>query len=234
MKRADDVFFFTLVDFLLQAFFFGLLVYVLNATHQAHAEVEKKAAEKSIEDLKRVTGVSNLTELLDILTKLAPVDRLMGWADFFARNGGLDKVNSSLDAVNKAGGPEKLAEGMERLRKFEEGSGKPPCLYDAVGDKKVARNLATVVGDDSSITFQGTNEKLEEVLQLLGTNYKAVEKLSLADFKRTFGILPQKRPDCRYTLLLIEETRFVDARDAADVAFYTQKRPRNAQPRPRP
>lgn len=238
MKRTDDVFFFTLVDFLLQAFFFGLLLYAFNASKQQEEKQKQAPKDKQIATAQNLAGVSNLTELVDFLTRLQPVDRLRGWADFFSRNGGVVKAQGIIDAVDKAGGVEKVGPalhavaqaggvekvtaGMERLRKFDEQFGKPPCLYDEVAGKKTARTLATVVAEDTVIRFQGSNDSLVEVLRLLGTTYPAVETLPVAEFRRVFQPLTQKRPDCRYTLRVQELTQLVTARDAVETTFYRQ------------
>lgn len=220
MRRTDDVFFFTLVDFLLQAFFFGLLLYVLNASKQEEELRARAPKDAEVERAMKAVGVSNLTQLLDFLTRLQPVDRLRGWADFFSRNGGVEKAQAAIDVVNQAGGTEKVVASMERLRKFDEQYGKPPCLYDEVAGKRIARPLAVVVADDTTIRFQGPNENLREVLRLLGTTYPAVEALSHAEFRRVFQPLTQKRPDCRYTIAVQEMTQLVFARDAIDPIFY--------------
>lgn len=227
MKRSDDVFFFTLIDFLLQALFFGLLLYVLGqAAQQEVAKAREtsnqvaKDKEAKLEKVAQASGFSNLTELLDYLTKLAPATEFKGIADFLNSAGGLGKAMEAVTAVQAAGGPDKIKASMDKLRKYEEGTGKPPCLYDVVGDKKVAKTLATVIGDETTIRFEASNPALEEALQLVGRSFDSVKSLQLAEFSRTFAPLVQKKADCRYTLRFIETTRFVDARDAARFAFY--------------
>jgi hypothetical protein len=220
VKRSDDVFFFTLIDFLLQVFFFGLLLYVVARSANVRADHERAARENQIEQVKRAAGVSNLTELTDLLTKLAPIRDLQGTADFIARAGGTEKVMGKVALVDDAGGAENLERKLDKLRKLEEGTGRPPCLFDEVDGKKVVRPLAVVVANDTHIVFQQTNPELEKVLSLLGLQFATVRELPLADFRRTFSTLVAKKPECRYTLTFREQTRFVDARDAARFAFY--------------
>jgi hypothetical protein len=129
VKRSDDVFFFTLIDFLLQAFFFGLLLYVVARSANVGVEHERAKREKQIEQVKRAAGVSNLTELTDLLTKLAPIRDLQGTADFIARAGGAEKVIKKVAMVDEAGGAASLELKLEKLRKLEEGTGRPPCLF---------------------------------------------------------------------------------------------------------
>jgi hypothetical protein len=233
MKRTDDVFFFTLIDFLVQVFFFGLLLYVVGQAALKHKQQE---AAKTLEDadkhaaIAQASGFSNLTQLLDHLTKLAPVTEWKGVADFFSDAGGFEKVKAAVDVVNKAGGPEQVstatglvadAGGPERVKEAVEllrkaGLGKPSC-NNANGRPKPA---ATVVATDSTIRFEGNTPELAEALKLLGLEFAAVQELPLADFRKTFAPLNAKRPDCRYTLRFLESTRFVDARDAARFTFY--------------
>jgi hypothetical protein len=220
VKRSDDVFFFTLIDFLLQAFFFGLLLYVAAKSTNVAAEHKRVERDKQIEEVKRAAGVSNLTELTDLLTKLAPIRDLQGTADFIARAGGVEKVMSKVAMVDHAGGAESLEGKLEKLRKLEEGTGRPPCLYDEVDGKKIVRPLAVVVASDTHITFQQTNPELEKVLAMLGREFATVRELPLAEFRKAFSMLVTKKPECRYTLSFREQTRFVDARDAARFAFY--------------
>lgn len=222
MKRSDDVFFFTLIDFLVQALFFGLLLYVLGQAAQQESAKAREASDQvakdkdaRLEKVAQASGFSNLTELLDYLTKLAPVMEFKGIADFLSSAGGIGKAREAVTVVQAAGGPDKVKASMDKLRKHEEGTGKPPCLYDMVGDRKVAKILATVIADDATIRFETSNPALKEALQLVGRSFDSVKSLPLAEFSKTFAPLVQRKADCRYTLRFLETTRFVDARDAA-------------------
>ncbi|AKU11320.1 hypothetical protein AzCIB_1418 [Azoarcus sp. CIB] len=219
MKRADDVFFFTLIDFLVQVFFFGMLIYVVAQANQREAEEQRGVEKQQVEELKKAAGVSNLTELTDLLTRLAPITELKGFADFMAKWGGIEKATSAQKAVADAGGVEKVQERLEKLRKLEEGSGKPPCLYDVVDGKKVVTKVATVVATDSTIRFTENTPQLAQVLHILGHNFDSVRELSLADFRKAFSPITALKPDCRYTVTFNEATRYVDARDAVSSAF---------------
>jgi hypothetical protein len=220
MKRSDDVFFFTLIDFLLQVFFFGLLLYVFAQSNQNELEKIRRQDDEVIEKLKIVSGFSNLTELTDILTNLAPMKELKGTSDFIRKAGGLDKVTLAVNTVESVGGTEAVAQRLEKLRKLEEGSGKPPCLFSLAGDKKQAKSLATVIATDSTIIFQENNSDLEDTLRQIGRSFESVRELPLAQFRQVFASLLSKRPECRYTLRFREHTSLVHARDAARFSFY--------------
>lgn len=242
MKRNNDVYFITLIDLLVQILFLGLLLYVVA---KAGSEKEQRRQDKESESVQRLlkaSGVSNITELTDELTKLAPLKELKGTADFIARAGGVTAANKMLDATKQVGGVEQLrtvvqdAKAMHGLvervggidkidaiiKKYEEGSGKPPCLFDLANDKKSVRSLATIVADDSTITFEGTNPDLDGVLAALGTSYSAVQHLTFSEFSGVFANLTKIKPECRYTLHMVERTNLVHARDAARFAFYLQ------------
>lgn len=242
MKRNNDVYFITLIDLLVQILFLGLLLYVVA---KAGSEQEQRRQDKESEAVQRLlkaSGVSNITELTDELTKLAPLNELKGTADFLARAGGITAANKMLDASKQAGGADQLrataddAKAMRELvarvggidkideiiKKYEEGSGKPPCLFNLVNGKKSARPLATVVADDSTISFEARNPDLEAVLAALGTSYAAVQHLTFSAFSSTFASLTKIKPECRYTMHMIERTDLVHARDAARFAFYLQ------------
>jgi hypothetical protein len=227
MNRSDNVFFFTLIDFLLQVFFFGLLLYVFSQSLQVKNNKSREEAEKTRKDeaaavqkIKDATGISNLTELTDVLTNLGPVRELKGTADFISRAGGADKVRAAVNTVEAMGGVESANQKMEKLRKLEEGSGRPPCLFNAIGDRKVARPLATITATDTAISFNGSTPDLEDALRLIGRSYDSVHELTLAEFRKVFLPLVSKKPECRYTLRFRENTRLVYARDAARFAFY--------------
>jgi hypothetical protein len=221
LKQSDSVFLLTLVDFLVQIIFFGLLVFVF------FAESERK--NKSAYSTKQVAaaidaaGVSNIVELNDELSKLAPV-RLKGMNEKLgAEKAGTD-ISRAMDAIEKAGGAGKLPDALDRLAKLEQGSGKPPCLYETIDGKKQARTLATTIGGGTTITFQSETPDLTKLLQSVGLRFADVRSLSLPQFRRTFSRVLAAQPNCRYTLEFRETTRLVDARDSAGQIFYLRVR----------
>lgn len=76
------------------------------------------------------------------------------------------------------------------------------------------------MGADKLLRFDGTNANLDAVLQLLGLRYADVADLPNAQFRQLFASLNAKQPGCRYKLRFLESTRYVDARDAARLAFF--------------
>lgn len=220
MRRSDDVFFFVLIDFLVQVFFFGLLIYVLTLGKQSDFKKEHQKEANQIERLIATAGVTSLTELTDELSKLGPINELKGTADFIARVGGIKQVEQNLTFVANAGGVESLLSDLEKLRKLEEGAGKPHCDPRGLAGRKIAVPLAVVVADDTHIRFQGSTPKLEEVLKLLDQNFGSVRELRFDEFRRTFAPLEKLLPNCKHTIDFREATRLVDGRDAARFTFY--------------
>jgi len=91
VKRAYDVFFFTLIDFLVQVAFFFILLFVVSEAARVSAESDRAQEGQQVKKLRELSGglgFSNLTELTDYLTKLVPVSDFKGIADFIASSGG--------------------------------------------------------------------------------------------------------------------------------------------------
>lgn len=223
MKRDESVFFFTLVDFLLTALFFGLVVFAVGRARIKHDADEQKVAAAAVDSIRRATGVSDLTELTDRLTRLGPLAKAEVVAQLVAHAGGADEARKSLEMVAESGGRDSVMARLERLQR-REGAGKPHCLYRETGDGREAIALATAVGTDSTITFERETPQLQAVLASIGREFSDVRMLRLRDFRRTFGRLVEVQPSCLYTIEFIERTRYVDARDAARGLFYMRIR----------
>ena len=221
MRRDESVFFFTLVDFLVTTLFFGLM---LVAVSQARASEEKGAAKKNaiaVDTLKKLTGISDLTELTDRLTRLGPLKSAEQALSEVKKAGGMREAHRALELVAKAGGADTVTARLLRLS-AREGAGKPHCIFTESLGIKEAKVLASVVANDSTIDFRGTTPELEAVLASLGTQFAQVRSLRFADFRRGFERLRAVQPDCMYTLDFTERTRYVDARDAVRGIFYTR------------
>lgn len=240
MKRNNDVYFVTLIDLLVQIIFLGLLLYVVAKAGESVKKPTPQVDSQAVERLLKATGVSNLTELTDELSKLAPITELKGTSDFIKRVGGAAAAKQLVEVTQRAGGAEHVeaamrdgalarklvdqAGGIEKvaaiIKKAEEGSGKPPCLYSVDGSRKAVRPLATVIADDTEIAFDESNPDLENVLALIGRQFSSVRKMPLSAFSAAFSPLTRLKPECRYTLRLVERTNLVHARDAVGKVFY--------------
>ncbi|OYT89003.1 MAG: hypothetical protein CFE46_00785 [Burkholderiales bacterium PBB6] len=228
MKRTDDVFFFTLIDFLLQVFFFGLFLFVAAQALRQSEDDARKVDSTKIDDALKAAGVSSLTELTDLLSKLVPLDRLTGTAEFVAKNGGEAKVATAIQAMNAIGGPDKLA-GLKaenealnaRIAKLE-GWGKVSCLPNVMTDgRPQPRTVATAIVSDDAITLVEPTNELQSLLRTHGLDYEHVRRLSLSEFRSTFAVIVNKQPDCRYFMAVKRETRFFEPMGALWSAFRT-------------
>lgn len=215
MNREDNVFLLTLIDFLLQIIFFGVFVYALYmSTH-----IPDEARNNAIAKLLAHFGVSNIVVLTDELTKMAPADTLRNAVKDMQKIGGKEKLNALIALAEKSGGISEIETRLEKLRRLEEGAGKPPCVFDVKDGKKIARPIARVVATEERITFETNTADLIEVLGMLGLKFEEVRSLSLAEFEVKFGALRSRRQDCRYSLTFVETTRFVEPRDVVMKTF---------------
>ena len=221
LQRSDSVFLLTLVDFLIQIIFFGLFLFVV---YQTILQREKRRYDAAMVD-RAITaaGVSNLTELVDELSKLAPV-RLKGFNAALGNQSDEAHVKQAAESIRNAGGAVGVTDAMNRLAKLERGNGLPACLEETVGGTRRAVTLATAIGTGSSIAFEAPTPQLARLLGEIGLEFGAVRSLGLRDFTRTFYPVLVKYPRCRYTIVLRETTRMVNARDAAGQIFYLKLR----------
>ena len=220
-QRSDSVFLLTLVDFLVQVIFFGLFVFVV---YQATLQRDRRRYDPAaVDQAVKAAGVSNLTELVDELSKLAPV-RLKGFNTALGKKADGEQVRRAADAIREAGGAGGMSDAMQRLAKLERGSGLPACLEETIGGARHAVTLATATGTGSSIVFDAPTPQLTQVLGEAGLDYGSVRSLGLRDFSRLFRRLLISHPGCRYTIVLRETTRMVNARDAAGQIFYLRLR----------
>lgn len=220
-QRSDSVFLLTLVDFLVQVIFFGLFVFVV---HQAILQRDRRHYDPAVVDRAVETaGVSDLTELVDELSKLAPV-RLKGFNATLGNESDEAQVRRVAEAIREAGGAAGVSDAMQRLAKLERGSGLPACLDETVGGVRRAVTLATATGTGSSIVFDAPTPQFTRLLDEIGLDFGSVRSLGLREFPRVFRRVLTKHPKCRYTIVLREKTRMVNARDAAGQIFYLKLR----------
>jgi len=219
--RSDSIFLLTLVDFLIQVIFFGLFIFVVYQTvlqRDSH-RYDPAAVDRAVE----TAGVSNLTELVDELSKLAPV-RLKGFNATLGDKANEAQVRRAAEAIKEAGGASGVSNAMQRLAKLERGSGLPACIDETVDGSRRVVPLATATGTGSSIVFDAPTPQLDTLLDDIGLGFGSVKSLSLRDFPRVFQRVLTKHPNCRYTIVLRETTRMVNARDAAGQIFYLKLR----------
>lgn len=222
LRRSNDVFLLTLVDFLVQVIFFAVFIFVVYQALLKDPKAKEYDSAQVTEAIE-LAGVSDLTELTDELSKLAPVT-LKGFNSKLGDDLEQGDIEKAAEAIEKAGGASQLDDKMERLAKLERGQGKPSCIYETVDGERKPKILATAVGSGSTITFTENTPELQTLLQSLGLRYEDVRSLSHAAFRQRFSGVIRNQPNCRYTIILRETTNLVNARDAAQQVFYVAVR----------
>lgn len=201
MKRNDDVFFFTLVDFLLQVFFFGLLLYVVSAVaaKAKEAKVNDNAAkiEQTQAQIKRIeswTGFSSITELTDYLSNLAPPQDFRGWADFMSKHKDVKPVASAIEYIQDKGG---IATVKANLQKFEDAYGLPPCYFTESADGKISpRAVATLLVEDTKISLSQSSSEFDALISSSGIQFGIGQSMNLEVFSKTFAQFKQAGRKC--------------------------------------
>lgn len=207
MKHSDDVFFFTLIDFLVQVFFFGLLLFVVSQGVNAKKEVQREQEAQRLDSVMKSAGVSSITELQDYLTKLAPLQNLQGTADFINRLGGPEKAKDAMALVVAAGGVEEL---KVKVKKYDEAYGLPPCLKDELNGRTVPRTLAVLRVEDSAIEILRTSPDLDKLLAEAGLSAVSSGRMSLDEFRSRFAPLKARSPSCAHFVEVKVATQFIN------------------------
>jgi hypothetical protein len=194
MKRSEDVFFFTLIDFLVQCLFFGLLLYVVVQAGQRQSEAARKdeAAKTPVQKVEEWTGFSRIAELSDFLTTLVPPNDFKGWAEFISSVKDPEKAKAALAFVEAAGGVEAAK------RAVFAGYGHPPCKWVKVGDRTRSVPIGVMTLRDRSIEYELTDDEFWDLVRRNDIVSERVGELSFSAFKATFGVLKTLQPDCRY------------------------------------
>ncbi|QEZ44156.1 hypothetical protein [Cupriavidus oxalaticus] len=230
IKKQDTVFLLTLVDFLIQVIFFGMFAFVAYTVSKdprveqlgamvkdkfagvSDTDIERaldaarsvdpreladgRKAKEDLDKLQKQLGVSNITELTDLLTKMAPVKDLRTSSELIKKAGGIERVQAAVEYYNS------------------KGPGKPHCLTRP--GTSSAMPIATLVGYEDHIEVASSTPQFMAVLQKLDYSLAAVRSLPLREFSRVFSKLGTVYPDCKYTFVLLEKTRYVEPRDAAN------------------
>jgi hypothetical protein len=209
MRQSEHVLYITLVDFLLQLLFLGMVVSVIYTAAQPDPE-EAQLNKSIVEQIKKTTGISDLTVLTDLLTRLGPLNQVQTKADL-----GRDLE----DAVKKVGGKDEALNLLNAAAK--KGQGLPPCL--AKGEK-----LATFHAYAERIEIQSpVTSEMSGLLKGLGLTLDSVAKLSLTDFLRVFSpvIARNQKEQCIYNVVLIEHVYDTRPRDVIRKTFSPQTFP---------
>lgn len=235
MKPSEHVLYITLIDFLLQLLFLGLVITVIYID-QAPDINELQITKNEVEKIKKNTGVSDLTELTDLLTRLGPLDKVANNAnighilkDAVDKVGGNEKALHALknfnieqdlsSTFNKVGGKEEALKILNMAAK--KGQGLPPCLPKGV---KLA-NFHTYI--DHIEIQQPLSVEMVSLLKTLGVSDGLVTNLSLGEFSKLFSPLSARnfKEQCIFNVTVTEHVYDTRPRDVIRKSFLAEPRP---------
>lgn len=212
MRQSEHVLYITLVDFLIQLIFMGLIIGVIYAAAQREesGKLDSRSGEealKQIEHIKELFGISDLTKLTDELTRLAPLQATSKYAD----------MGRDLElAVSAVGGVQEAKKALEEQARKKVGQGKPSCLPNGA-------IVATFdVFEDHVEIQRPLTPEFEKLLAELGLGDR-VAPMPLTSFKTAFAPLLTKHPDCRFNAKVVEHSFDTRPRDAVSSAFWLKK-----------
>lgn len=210
MRQTEHVLYITLIDFLLQLLFLGMVISVIYAIAQREdaESLDPKQARDAIErmtEFKRLTGISDLTILTDELTRLGPLQPAAKHI----------KLGKELEKdVIEAGGPE-TARRILSEQNAKRGQGKPSCLDNGA-------KLATFHAySDQIVLGQPLTRDMERLLSRMNLTAERNSRLSLREFRAAFAQVKKLEPNCRYNVELVEHSFDTRPRDTVRTAFIT-------------
>ena len=214
MRQTEHVLYITLIDFLLQLIFLGLLIGVIYSLDVAGEEpptdpVQAKIAIEYIDKIKSLTGISDITVLTDVLTRMSPLQDNARYA----------KTGSDLDeVVTQIGGVDVALKVLEEQVSKRAGQDFPSCLPRGV-------SLATFDVYLDRIELRTPGEEMFGVLKKLNLSYDEVKTLSLRGFQNAFARITKLQPTCRYNVVIVEHSFDIRPRDSVGSAFYHRSVP---------
>lgn len=209
MRQTEHVLYITLIDFLLQLLFLGMVISVIYAIAQRQepATPDPAAARDALEamtKIKNLTGISDLTKLTDELTRLGPLNQVgndaQSWRDIS-------------DAIREIGGKENARKTLTEQAAKRGGQGLPSCLENKA-------RLATFHAYQDRIELGDFDAKeFNALLSKIGESKIKVEHLSNSEFSKIFSRVKTTHPDCRFNVDLVEHSYDTRPRDAVRSAF---------------
>ncbi len=210
MRQTEHILYITLIDFLLQILFLGMVVGVIYAaTKDPKVEDPKaqqaKSAQETLLNIKKLTGVSNITELTDLLTRLGPLQQ--------ANKKVVDFDNISSD-VDKVGGLNSAKKILADHAAISGGQGSKSCLPNKA-------KLATLHVFRDRIELGSYDPKeFPDLLEKLSLSKQKVERLSLDEFTKSFGQVKTLFPDCKFNVDVVEHSFDTRPRDVIRPIFW--------------
>ncbi len=191
LKRKDNFFLFTLIDFLLQTIFVGLFVFFLSIQNS-----EQGIPGSLIQKIKKA-GVAQVAELIDTANKLVPLDRLQELVKILNEFKSLEDLKSALDVSRKLGEEgvkdilnapkEKIEKMLGNLR------GTPPCFKT---EKGTADYLFRISGYDGYYKISGITKSGNEAIQKTGITIIENKEISPKELVDLGGKVKAGYKDC--------------------------------------
>lgn len=210
MRQSEHILYITLIDFLLQILFLGMVVGVIYAaTKNPKSEEQKveeaKSAQENLLNIKKLTGVSNITELTDLLTRLGPLQQAYKNAASF------EKIASDID---KVGGLDSTKKILSDHAAISGGQGSKSCLPNKA-------KLATLHVFRDRIELGSYDPKeFPNLLEKLSLSKQKVERLTLDEFTKSFSKVKTLFPDCKFNVDVVEHSFDTRPRDVIRPIFW--------------
>ena len=211
MRQSEHVLYITLIDFLIQLIFLGLVLSVIYYASQPSKDEQDKAAE-AIAKIKQLTGISDLTEITDELTRLGPLKTA-------AQNSKLGEDFNNL--AGKVGGKEAAFKILTTEANKGSAPGKPYCI----GGLKVATFDAY---EDRLELRPPVSSEMSELLKQLNLSSESVKRIPIKEFSKTFAQLRVIETTCVYNVVLVEHSFDTRPRDAVNSTFRASSYQRQA------
>ena len=211
MRQSEHVLYITLIDFLIQLIFLGLVLSVIYYASQPSKDEQDKAAE-AIAKIKQLTGISDLTEITDELTRLGPLKTA-------AQNSKLGEDFNKL--AGKVGGKEAAFKILTTEANKGSAPGKPYCI----GGLKVATFDAY---EDRLELRAPVSSEMSDLLKQLNLSSESVKRIPIKEFSKTFAQLRVIETTCVYNVVLVEHSFDTRPRDAVNSTFRASSYQRQA------
>lgn len=210
MRQSEHILYITLIDFLLQILFLGMIISVIYASSLDDKEENSlvrdvKTAQEKLVNIQKLTGTSNITELTDLLTRLGPLQQAR------TNQEALEKLSTE---VSKVGGLDSAKKILADHASVSGGQGSKSCLPNKA-------RLATfhVYRDRIELGVFDPKE-FPDLLAKLALTKEKVQRLSLYEFSTTFSQVKTLFPDCKFNVDVIEHSFDTRPRDVIRPIFW--------------
>jgi hypothetical protein len=211
MRQSEHVLYITLIDFLIQLIFLGLVLSVIYSVSQP-SKSEADRTTEFIAKVKQLSGISDLTEITDELTRLGPLKTA-------AQNNKL--ANDFSNLAGKVGGKDAAFKILTTEANKGLAPGKPFCkggliiaTFDAYEDRLELRSPVST--------------EMSELLKQLNLSSELVKKLPTKLFPKIFARVRVLEKSCVYNVVLVEHSFDTRPRDAVNSTFRASSYQRQA------